>query len=53
MNQIVLSGVRITLSEYRDLAAINRDDLVLWESARLQRQEDELDLAIKGSERLA
>lgn len=49
INMMLGAGVQLTLSDYRGLAAINRDDLVDWNMAREQRMKDEV--ALKDEER--
>jgi len=51
VNALASSGVVLNLTEYKDLAAINRDDIVLWNQAEAQRQHDEIELANKGAGR--
>jgi hypothetical protein len=45
------SGVTLNLSEYVDLAAVNRDDIRLWNEAAAQRQADEAELNRMGARR--
>lgn len=51
VNLMKLAGVRIGLSDYWDIAAINRDDLALWSQAEAQRAEDEAKLRRNNDQR--
>jgi len=42
------AGVTLTLWDYRSLASLNRDDLVLWNDAEAQRAKDEAELTKRG-----
>lgn len=44
VNDIKGTGVQFTLQDYRSLAAINRDDLVLFNQAEAQRMKDDAEL---------
>lgn len=51
LNNIQGSGVSLTLSDYRDLDALTRDDLVLWREAERQKQDDDYELIRLGNTR--
>jgi hypothetical protein len=51
LNNIKGAEVTLTLSDYRKLAAISRDDLILWNEAALQRAEDKAALDAQDRER--
>lgn len=51
VNRIVSAGAVLNLSEYKDLAAINRDDFVLWNEAEAQRKADAIELANQEAKR--
>jgi len=46
-NDLRAAGVTITLADYRGLASINRDDLVLMGEAAARKAEDDITLAGK------
>jgi len=48
INSLKKAGVVINLADYRGLAAINRDDLILWGDAEAQRLQDEQKLRELG-----
>ena len=50
---ITTAGVTFTLADYRTMAAINRDDLVLWNEAKIQREKDEAEMAQQNSQQPA
>ena len=44
------AGVQITLADYRTLAALNVEDMILFNEAEAQRAEDAAELGRKGGE---
>ena len=44
INALRGAGVTLTLSDYKGLASLNRDDLILWNEAEAQRAEDQAEL---------
>lgn len=50
VNQLKGAGVQISLSDYRTLAALNREDLILFNEAEAQRVQDDAELRGKGQD---
>ena len=50
VNQLKGAGVQITLADYRTLAALNVEDLILFNEAEAQRAEDAAELGRKPVE---
>ena len=48
LNHLKGAGVQISLADYRTLAALDRDDLILWNESEVQRLQDDAELAKKG-----
>ncbi len=44
INVLKKAGITLTLSDYKSLASLNRDDLVLWSEAENQREVDRIEL---------
>ena len=44
VNDLKRTGITITLEDYLKLSSLNRDDLMLWNTAEAQRIEDEIEL---------
>ena len=49
MNQLKGAGVQITLADYRTMAALNVEDMILFNEAEAQRAEDAAELRRNGS----
>jgi len=48
INNLKRAGIVITLADYRKMASLNRDDLILWNDAEAQRIQDEQELRNMG-----
>lgn len=44
INSLRGAGVTLTLKDYQSLASLNRDDLILWNEAEVQRARDDAEL---------
>jgi hypothetical protein len=44
INTLKKAGIVLSLSDYREMAALNRDDLALWNEAEYQREADRAEL---------
>ena len=48
VNNLKKAGITLTLSDYKGMAALNRDDIALWNEAEAQRTKDETELQKQG-----
>ena len=44
INDWKMAGIQVTLRDYREMAALNWSDLVLWGECESQRMQDETEL---------